>query len=114
MAEMATTSNPNAKVLCSATGTTTPSPSPNLSARYKLSVGTVVNAYGQTVLNPGIGSALAPLASKTPTPAAKAPAPTPPATPRTTQRLQHRPPAVLPVVLPMALLVAHHRRYLDT
>ena len=46
-------------------------------------VGTVVNAYGQIVLNPGVGSAPAPLDSAipTPAPAAKALAPTPLATP---------------------------------
>jgi hypothetical protein len=86
MAAMVTTSNLNAKVRGSAPGTTTPPASPNLSAGYKLPVGTAVNGYGQTVLNPGIGSALAPLASTMPTPppAVKAPAPTPPATPPTT------------------------------
>jgi len=78
-----TTSNPNAKVPGSAPGTNTLSTSPNLSAGYKLPVGTAVNGYGQTVLNPGIGSALAPLAStiRTPPPAAKAPAPKPPKPP---------------------------------
>jgi hypothetical protein len=86
MAAMVTTSNLNAKVPDPTPGTTTPLTSPNLSAGYNLPIGTTFNAYGQTVLNPGIGSALAPLASTMPTPppAAKATAPTPPATPPTT------------------------------
>lgn len=74
MATMVTTSNPNAKAPGSAPGTTTPSTSTNLSADYKLSVGTIVNGYGQTVLNLGVGTMLAPLASTIPTPP-KPPAP---------------------------------------
>ena len=42
-------------------------------------VGTVVNAYGQIVLNPGIGSALAPLDLAIPTPPATPPTTTTPA-----------------------------------
>ena len=74
MTSIATTSNPNAQVPGSAFGTTTPSTSPNFGPGYKLSAGTVVNAYGQTVLNLGIGTMLAPLASTIPTPP-KPPAP---------------------------------------
>ena len=88
MAAMVTTSNLNAKVPDPTPGTTTPLTSPNLSAGYNLPIGTTFNAYGQTVLNLVIGSALAPLAStiRTSPPAAKAPAPTPPATPPTPTR----------------------------
>ena len=83
MKAIAATSNPNAQVPGSALGTTTPSTSPTLGPDYKLSVRAVVNAYGQTVLNPGIGSALATLTSTilTPPPGVKAPAPTPPKPP---------------------------------
>ena len=74
MPAIAPTSNPKAQVPGAAPGITTRSTSTNVSAGYKLSVGTVVNAYGQTVLNPGIGTMLAPLASTIPTPP-KPPAP---------------------------------------
>ena len=66
--------NPNTKAP-GATGSSTPAGSPNLGAGYKLPVGAVVNAYGQIVLNPKIGAALAPLASTVVPPAPKPPAP---------------------------------------
>ena len=74
--------NPNTKAP-GATGSSTAAGSPNLGAGYKLPVGSIVNAYGQIVLNPKIGAALAPLASTVVPPAPKPPAPSPskPATP---------------------------------
>jgi hypothetical protein len=75
-----TVPNPTTKAP-GASGSSTTAASPNVGAGYKLPANAVVNSYGQTVLNPGIGSALAPLAippvSKIPAPPAKAPAPTP-------------------------------------
>ena len=82
-----TTPNPTTKAP-GVSGNSTAATSPNVGAGYKLPTGAVVNAYGQIVLNPNIGSALAPLASavtaplataatltapKAPAPAAKAP-----------------------------------------
>ena len=97
-----TTSNPNAKVPSAVLGTTTPSTSPNLGAGRKLPVGTVLVAYGQTVLNLEIGTAMVPVASTilTAAPAAKAPAPNHRPNHQIPPRLQyHHHPAVLPVVL---------------
>ena len=114
MTSIATTSNPNAKVPSAVLGTTTPSTSPNLGAGRKLPVGTVLVAYGQTVLNLEIGTAMVPVASTilTAAPAAKAPAPNHRPNHQIPPRLQyHHHPAVLPVVLQVAVPVAQHRRY---
>jgi hypothetical protein len=54
-------------------GSSTAATSPNVGAGYKLPTNAVVNSYGQTVLNPKIGSALAPLASTIVPPAPRGP-----------------------------------------
>ena len=95
MPAIAPTSNPKAQVPGAAPGITTRSTSTNVSAGYKLSVGTVVNAYGQTVLNPGIGTMLAPLARQC-------------QHHRNHQHRQQHHPVVVPVVLLVALLIAEH------
>ena len=76
-----TTPNPTTKAP-GVSGNSTAATSPNVGAGYKLPTGAVVNAYGQTVLNPKIGSALAPLASTIVPPAPKPPSPPPAPAPK--------------------------------